>query len=176
VIAVTVRRKAIGSVLPKAEPSDSGVRARAFLRILVVETEPAVFRALEEGAREDAVRFVLARTVAEAELARTTEVFDLVACTFPIPGGEDFIRGLRRERFPVLVMTSSVQRAIDAFSLRVPVLPKPVVLEQLLAQAVEIGMGIDRPTLPPPQQVDGREPLRVVEVLPSPNPRDPRRE
>src|SRR5687768_11561046 len=47
-------------------PRQSGVRARTTLCILVVEPDNFVRDALEGGAREDAVRFVMAATPAEA--------------------------------------------------------------------------------------------------------------
>jgi CheY-like chemotaxis protein len=161
----------------------SGVRATARLRILVIEPQNFAREALERGARADAVEFLMTASPEEAEAVRAEQLIDVVVCAFPLPGAEALIRALRRERFPVLVMTSQIQRAIDAFGLRVPVLRQPVQLEQLLQQAVEhvgylrSGGGSVFPALAALRQ-DGLVPddRGVVEIPAPPNRRDPRRE
>jgi DNA-binding response OmpR family regulator len=156
------------------ERRTSGVRARAQLRVLLVEPDIATRQALDRDAPDHAVRFLMTATVQEAATAREKQIVDVVVCSFPIPGADLFVRGLRRERFPVIVLTTEVARAVDVFGLRVPVLRKPLALVQLVRQATEMVAADARAQAV--GALRARPTGTVVEVPARPNPKDPRRE
>jgi DNA-binding NtrC family response regulator len=169
---VSVREKRFESEPEDEEPTrGSGVRERApTLRILLLEPDAVARAALESAARADAVRFIVAGTTEEADAVRAREPVDVVACSFPMRDAVRFVSALRRERFPVVLMTTEITRAVEAFGLQLPVLKKPVELSQLLRQAIDIM----RPDGDP--NADSSLAGAVTEIAPPPNPGDPRRE
>ncbi|HET6201542.1 MAG TPA: response regulator transcription factor [Planctomycetota bacterium] len=80
------------------------------MRILVVEDEPKIARALEEGLRGEHYDVVLAKTGEEGFFRLSSEAFDLLLLDLMLPGrdGIEILRTLRRRgvQVPVLILTA----------------------------------------------------------------------
>jgi two-component system response regulator QseB len=112
------------------------------MRLLVVEDDPLIGRAVVTGLREGGYAVDWVRDGAAAELALSTAVYDLVVLDLGLPrkDGLELLRGLRRggNDVPVLIIT-----ARDGLSDRVTghdlgaddYLVKPFDLDELLARA-----------------------------------------
>ena len=112
------------------------------MRLLVVEDDPLIGRAVVTGLREAGYAVDWVRDGAAAELALATAVYDLVVLDLGLPrkDGLDLLRGLRRagNDVPVLIVT-----ARDGLSDRVTgldlgaddYLVKPFDLDELLARS-----------------------------------------
>jgi two-component system, OmpR family, response regulator QseB len=112
------------------------------MRLLVVEDDPLIGRAVVSGLRDGGYAVDWVRDGAAAELALATTVYDLVVLDLGLPrkDGLDLLRGLRRagKDVPVLIVT-----ARDGLSDRVTgldlgaddYLVKPFDLDELLARS-----------------------------------------
>ncbi len=80
------------------------------MRILVIEDEPKVARALEEGLVQEQYDVVVAATGEEGFYRLNAEVFDLVVLDLMLPGrdGIEILRTMRQRglRTPILILTA----------------------------------------------------------------------
>jgi hypothetical protein len=165
---------------PDGPTNRSGVRARTAAveqRILVVEPDLAVRTQLLEQARSIDVPLQVSATPEEAALLRAREQADFVACSFPLAGSVGLVESLHRERFPVVIITGDVLRAIATFGLEIPILPKPASLASILEQAHALAASRSAARLS--RVALSAEPTvrrTITEVPPPRNPRDPRRD
>ncbi len=87
-----------------------GVEASSAPRLLVVEDEPKVARALQQGLEAEGYRVSLARTGEDGFFLASTRPFDLVILDRMLPGrdGLEILGALRRKGFltPVLLLTA----------------------------------------------------------------------
>jgi len=87
-----------------------GVEASSAPRLLVVEDEPKVARALQQGLEAEGYRVSLARTGEDGFFLASTRPFDLVILDRMLPGrdGLEILGTLRRKGFltPVLLLTA----------------------------------------------------------------------
>jgi CheY-like chemotaxis protein len=136
---VEMERRGHTSDLDSPLAGASGVRpCLKHVRILVIEPDAAERDRLARAARDAEVPLLVASSPTTALALRAQCAVDLVACALEMRGAEELVRTLRRERFPVLVITVDSTRAIAAFGLDVPVLERPVQLAAILDQASEL--------------------------------------
>ncbi len=161
------------------ETSRSGVRAKlapSEHRVLIVHPDPTTRGRLEREASELEVPLLLATDIDRAVELHTNERLTFVACFFPLAGSVPLVRQLRRERFPVAVVTRQVARAIAMFGFEVPLLHERCALAQILTVADELASPTPAPE-PSMLAASGDErPGAITEIVLSPRSRDPRRE
>lgn len=80
------------------------------MRILVVEDEPKVAQALQEGLQSESYSVVIARTGEDGFFLANSEPFDLVILDIMLPGrnGVEVLSAMRKQglRLPVLLLTA----------------------------------------------------------------------
>jgi DNA-binding response OmpR family regulator len=111
------------------------------VRLLAIEDEPKVAKALQEGLEREAYSVALAHTGEEGYFLATSETFDLVILDWMLPGrsGLEVLSALRRQErhLPVLLLTArdSVEdRVLGLDAGADDYLVKPFAFPELLAR------------------------------------------
>ncbi|MBI4584352.1 MAG: response regulator transcription factor [Planctomycetes bacterium] len=111
------------------------------MRILLVEDEAKIAKALEKGLREEHYDVVIAKTGEEGFFLAGTEVFDLVILDLMLPGrdGLEILKALRKQekQAPVLILTARdtvEDRVLGLDSGADDYLVKPFAFPELLAR------------------------------------------
>ena len=111
------------------------------MRILVVEDDHKIAKALEKGLREENYEVSLARTGEDGFFLATSETFDMVILDLLLPGrdGLEILRALRKQakQTPVLVLTARdtiEDRVLGLDSGADDYLVKPFAFPELLAR------------------------------------------
>jgi DNA-binding response OmpR family regulator len=141
-VAVESRRPMINSHgTPGDRPASRSADDRARLRILVVEDEEKVAKALQEGLEGEGYDAVIARTGEDAFFLVSTETFDVVLLDLGLPGRDGFqiLAALRQQGRDTRVL---VLTARDTLEDRVKgldggaddYLVKPFAMEELVAR------------------------------------------
>ncbi len=120
---------------------DDGSGKGRRLRLLAIEDEPKVAKALQEGLEREAYSVALAHTGEEGYFLATSEPFDLVILDWMLPGrsGLEVLSALRRQehRLPVLLLTakdSIEDRVLGLDAGADDYLVKPFAFPELLAR------------------------------------------
>lgn len=120
---------------------DDGSGKGKRLRVLAIEDEPKVAKALQEGLEREAYSVALAHTGEEGYFLATSEPFDLVILDWMLPGrsGLEVLSALRRQehRLPVLLLTakdSIEDRVLGLDAGADDYLVKPFAFPELLAR------------------------------------------
>ena len=86
------------------------MRGRCVLKILLIEDEPRVARAVQEGLQAEGFRVTIAATGEDGFFRATTEPYDLILLDLMLPGrdGLEILTALRAQKSatPVLVLTA----------------------------------------------------------------------
>jgi len=111
------------------------------VRLLAIEDEPKVAKALQEGLEREAYSVALARTGEDGYFLATSEPFDLVILDWMLPGrsGLEVLTALRRQErhLPVLLLTakdSIEDRVLGLDAGADDYLVKPFAFPELLAR------------------------------------------
>jgi two-component system copper resistance phosphate regulon response regulator CusR len=111
------------------------------MRVLIIEDEAKVARALKQGLEEESYDAVVARTGEEGFYRASTEIFDLVILDLMLPGRDGFeiLTTLRQRGFqiPVLILTAKdavEDRVLGLDSGADDYLLKPFAFPELLAR------------------------------------------